>query len=111
FGFEDDLYLVFHLMIGGRFRWKKRGAKAAGKIDLAAFDFPAGTLVMTEASSHKRASLHAVRGAAQLKDHQRGGIEVFEVSETEFAAALTRERHTLKRAMTDPNILSGIGNA
>lgn len=107
---EDDLFLVVHLMIAGRFRWEKRGA-SGGKIALAAFDFPAGTLLFTEASPKKRASLHLVRGEAALSAHHAGGIEPLECDEAAFRAAVTRESHTLKRTLTDPRVLSGIGNA
>lgn len=108
---DDDLFLVVHLMIAGRFRWEKRGAKPAGKIGLAAFDFPNGTLLLTEASPKKRASLHLVRGADALAAHHAGGIEPLECDLEAFAAALTRESHTLKRVLTDPRVFSGIGNA
>jgi formamidopyrimidine-DNA glycosylase len=108
---EDELFLVIHLMIAGRFRWEKRGAKPAGKIGLAAFDFEHGTLLLTEASQKKRASLHLVRGAAALAEHHAGGIEPLECDLDAFAAALTRESHTLKRVLTDPRVFSGIGNA
>ena len=108
---SDDLFLVFHFMIAGRLRWERRGAKPPGKIGLAAFDFPAGTLLMTEASPKKRASLHLVRGAAALTAHDPGGIEVLDADEALFRAALLRGNHTLKRALTDPHLFSGIGNA
>jgi formamidopyrimidine-DNA glycosylase len=108
---DDDLYLVVHLMIAGRFRWEKRGAKPAGKIGLAAIDFPNGTLMLTEASQKKRAALHLVHGAAALAAHHAGGIEPLECDLDAFAAALTRESHTLKRVLTDPRVFSGIGNA
>ncbi len=108
---EDDLFLVIHLMIAGRFRWEKRGASVGGKIVLAAFDFPTGTLLLTEASPKKRASLHLVRGEEALREHHAGGLEPLECDEAAFRAALTRESHTLKRALTDPRVLSGIGNA
>ncbi len=108
---EDDLFLVFHLMIAGRFRWKARGAALPGRLGLAAFDFSSGTLLLTEAGSKKRASLHVVRGAAGLREHDPGGLEVLEADLAGFRAALTRERHTLKRTLTDPRLLSGIGNA
>jgi formamidopyrimidine-DNA glycosylase len=111
FGFEDELFLVLHLMIAGRLRWKPRGAKPPGRIGHAAFDFPAGTLVLTEASPKKRASLHAVRGEAALAAHDPGGLEPLGASLAEFAAALRRENHTLKRALTDPHLFAGIGNA
>jgi formamidopyrimidine-DNA glycosylase len=108
---EDELFLVIHLMIAGRLRWEKRGAKPPGKLGLAAFDFPAGTLLLTEASPKKRAALHVVRGRAALAAHDPGGLEPLDASAGEFAAALRQERHTLKRALTDPHLLSGIGNA
>jgi len=108
---EGDHHLVFHLMIAGRLRWKARGAKVPGKIGLAAFDFPDGTLVLTEAGTKKRASLHLVLGEEALAEHDRGGLEVLTSTPAELGAALKRENHTLKRALTDPRILSGIGNA
>jgi formamidopyrimidine-DNA glycosylase len=109
---EADLYVVIHLMIAGRFRWSAaKGAKITGKIGLAAFDFSTGTLLLTEASGKKRASLHVVRGEASLADHDMGGLEVFEASLDEFRAALILENHTLKRTLTDPRVFSGIGNA
>ncbi|MFH1571228.1 MAG: DNA-formamidopyrimidine glycosylase family protein [Gemmatimonadota bacterium] len=108
---EGDLYLVFHLMIAGRFHWRKAGARPARKTDLAAFHFAPGTLMVTEASSQKRASLHLVSGAAGLAAHDPGGLEVLDCSLEQFAAALRRENHTLKRALTDPRAFSGIGNA
>ena len=111
FVFEDDLFLVVHLMIAGRFRWAKRGASTAGKIGLAAFDFADGTLLLTEASQKKRASLHLVRGEAAVAAHHAGGIEPLECDLAAFTAALTRENHTLKRVLTDPHVFSGIGNA
>ncbi|MBI2804615.1 MAG: formamidopyrimidine-DNA glycosylase [Planctomycetes bacterium] len=108
---EGDLFLVLHLMIAGRLYWKGPGAKPPGKIGLAAFDFPTGTLILTEAGSKRRASLHLVRGESDLAKHNPGGLEVLDASEAQFHAALTRENHTLKRALTDPRIFSGIGNA
>jgi formamidopyrimidine-DNA glycosylase len=108
---EGDLYLVIHLMIAGRLHWKPPGAPIARKLGLAAFDFPSGTLVLTEAGTKKRASLHLVEGAAALKEHGRGGLEVLETDLAGFREALTRENHTLKRALTDPRLFSGIGNA
>jgi formamidopyrimidine-DNA glycosylase len=98
-------------MIAGRLRWKARGASHRGKDVLAVFDFPDGSLVFTEASSKKRASIHLVRGEAALAPFDRGGIEVFEVDEATFAERLRSRRHTLKRALTDPTLFSGIGNA
>ena len=109
--FADDVFVVIHLMIAGRFHWKKPGVRPAGKNDLAAFGFPTGTLMLTEASQKKRASLHVVRGQSALSAHDRGGIEPLECSPAEFRAALTRENHTLKRALADPRLFSGIGNA
>ncbi|MDH3232144.1 MAG: formamidopyrimidine-DNA glycosylase [Alphaproteobacteria bacterium] len=112
FGFEDDLWLVLHLMIAGRLQWKAAGAAIpGGKRGLAAFDFADGTLILTEAGSKKRASLYVVAGAAGLAAHDPGGLELFEASLGEFAARLTRSNHTLKRALTDPRLFSGIGNA
>jgi formamidopyrimidine-DNA glycosylase len=111
FGLNDELYLVLHLMIAGRLRWEARGAKVPGKVGLAAFDFSTGTLLLTEASSKKRASLHLVRGRGGLEAFQRGGIEPLDATLAEFAAALTVENHTLKRSLTDPRLFSGIGNA
>ncbi|MGH7162079.1 MAG: DNA-formamidopyrimidine glycosylase family protein [Planctomycetota bacterium] len=110
-GMEDALFLVFHLMIAGRFRWRERGAGVPGKIGLAAFDFPAGTLLLTEASPKKRASLHVLRGEAALRAHDPGGVEPLACSEADFRAALGRENRTLKRALTSPHLFSGIGNA
>ena len=111
FCLERDLYLVLHLMIAGRLRGRPRGAKPPGRRGLAAFDFPNGTLLFTEEGTKKRASLHAVRGAAGLREHDRGGLEVLEADLDAFRAALVRENHTLKRALTDPHLVSGIGNA
>jgi formamidopyrimidine-DNA glycosylase len=111
FEFEGELFLVLHLMIAGRLRWREAGAAIPGKVGLAAFDFPDGTLLVTEAGSRKQASLHAVAGRAALAEHDRGGLEVLDASYEEFAAALTGENHTVKRALTDPSIFSGIGNA
>jgi len=108
---EEELYLVFHLMIAGRFKWARAGASVPAKRAHAAFDFPHGTLLLTEQSTQKRASLHVVRGEAGLATLDPGGIEVLEASLADFGAALTRENRTLKRALTDPRILSGIGNA
>ncbi len=108
---EPDLHLVLHLMIAGRLRWKTRGAAPPGRIGLAGFDFPNGTLLLTEAGTRRRASLHLVRGEAALAEHARGGLEVLDATPAAFRAALRREHHTLKRALTDPDILSGVGNA
>jgi formamidopyrimidine-DNA glycosylase len=109
--FPGDMFLVFHLMIAGRFHWKQAGARPAGKIDLAAFSFPTGTLTLTEASKKKRASLHVILGTAALRAIDRGGLEPLDCSLAEFRQALTRENHTLKRALADPRLFSGIGNA
>jgi formamidopyrimidine-DNA glycosylase len=111
FDLEDDLFLVFHLMITGRFHWKKRGAAVPRKYGHAALDFPSGTLLLTEMGSKKRASLHLVRGRERLAEHDPKGLEIFDVDARAFRAALTRENHTLKRALTDPRSFSGIGNA
>ncbi len=110
-GLEDDLWLVLHLMIAGRLHWKERGAKLARPRGLAAFDFPHGTLLWTEAGSQKRASLHVVAGEEGLHALDPGGLEVLDADFDQFAAGLTRENHTLKRAITDPHLFSGIGNA
>jgi formamidopyrimidine-DNA glycosylase len=107
---DDELLIVIHLMVAGRFRWGERGAKIPGKLGLAAFDFETGTLILTEASSKKRASIHVARGKDALRDFDRGGLEVMTATRDAIVSAMTRERHTLKRAMTDPTILSGIGN-
>jgi formamidopyrimidine-DNA glycosylase len=111
FDLAGDLFLVIHLMIAGRFRWVARGAKAPGKIGLAAFDFPTGTLLLTEAGTKRRASLHVISGRAQLKAFDRGGLDIFAATTAQFSAALRHENHTLKRSLTDPRILDGIGNA
>jgi formamidopyrimidine-DNA glycosylase len=111
FGFEGERFMVLHLMITGRLHWKPRGAKVPGKIGLAAFDFPTGTLTLTEAGSKKRASLHLVTGEAALAAFDPGGLEVLTADLDRFGAALVSENHTLKRALTDPHILSGIGNS
>ena len=110
-GLEGDLWLVLHLMIAGRLHWQKRGAKVTRPRGLAAFDFASGTLVWTEAGSQKRASLHVVRGEAGLSALDPGGLEVLETDVEDFAAVLTSANHTLKRALTDPRLFSGIGNA
>jgi formamidopyrimidine-DNA glycosylase len=106
-----ELYLVIHLMIAGRFRWKPPGTKVPGKVGLLALEFDGGTLILTEAGSKRRASLHVVQGRAALAQHDPGGIDVFAAGVEEFALALRRENHTLKRALTDPHVFSGIGNA
>ncbi|MCG8418131.1 MAG: formamidopyrimidine-DNA glycosylase [Proteobacteria bacterium] len=108
---EGELYLVVHLMIAGRLKWQKLSSKVPRKIALVRFEFAHGALFLTEASAKKRASLHVVRGEAGLGQFDRGGIEVMGCSPSQFRAALIRENHTLKRALTDPRILSGIGNA
>ena len=108
---DDKLFLVFHLMIAGRFHWKKSGTKPAGKVGLAAFEFPSGSLHLTEASTKKRASLHCVRGSETLARFNRGGIEVFDCTVEQFRESLRRENHTLKRTLTDPRLFSGIGNS
>ncbi len=110
-GLDDDLWLVLHLMIAGRLHWKPPGAKLAGKHNLAAFDFEHGTLVLTEAGSKRRAALSFIRGEEALCEHDPGGIDVMTASADAFHAALTSKSHTLKRALTDPAVLSGIGNA
>jgi formamidopyrimidine-DNA glycosylase len=111
FELEHGLFLIVHLMIAGRFHWKPRGAKIARKYGQAAFDFANGTLLLTEAGTKKRASIHLVRGDAALREHDPGGLEVFDASLDSFRVALTRENHTLKRTLTDPHVFSGIGNA
>ncbi len=108
---EGDLFLVIHLMIAGRLHWKPKGAKPPGKIGLAAFDFANGTLMFTEAGTKRRASLHLVGGESELEAHQPGGIEVLDTDLATFGSALRRESHTLKRALTDPHLFSGIGNS
>ena len=108
---EDDLFLVLHLMIAGRLHWKEAGARLPGKVGLAAFDFSTGTLTLTEAGTKRRAAIHLVRGEAALREHDPGGLEVFDADLAQFGAALRQESHTLKRALTDPRLFSGIGNA
>jgi formamidopyrimidine-DNA glycosylase len=110
-GFTNDLWIVIHLMIAGRFRWLPAGAKIPGRLGLAAFDFDNGSLILTEAGSTRRASINVVRGSAALQEIARGGFEPLECSLDEFAARLSSESHTLKRALTDPTLFSGIGNA
>ena len=110
-GLAADRFVVIHLMIAGRLRWKPRGAKIPGKVGLAAFDFPTGTLVFTEASPKKRASLHIVAGSHGLAEFDRGGLDVFGSTRAQFAERLCAERHTVKRALTDPTLFDGIGNA
>jgi formamidopyrimidine-DNA glycosylase len=111
FDADDELYLVVHLMIAGRFRWKPPGTKIPGKVGLFALDFDHGTLILTEAGTKRQASLHVVQGPGALAQHNPGGLEVLAASLPEFAAALMQDNHTLKRALTDPHLLSGIGNA
>ncbi|MFL5615512.1 MAG: Fpg/Nei family DNA glycosylase [Gemmatimonadaceae bacterium] len=111
FAFDDDLYMVLHLMVAGRLKWREAGKKPVGKIDLAAFDFSTGTLLLTEAGTKKRASLHLVSGSDGLALFDRGGLEVLSATAEEFATRLTSESHTVKRALTDPRLFSGIGNA
>ncbi|MBK7580422.1 MAG: Fpg/Nei family DNA glycosylase [Myxococcales bacterium] len=109
--FEQELFLVIHLMISGRLRWRPPGTLVPKKVGLAAFDFDSGAVVFTEASSKKRASLHVVRGRPALEPFDRGGIEPLDASVGEFSAALLRENRTLKRGLTDPRLVSGVGNA
>ena len=110
-GLKGDDFLVIHLMIAGRFLWLKPGSKIPRKVGLAGFDFEDGMLLLREAASKKRASLHFVRGRAALKEHDRGGLEPLDASLEDFTDVLRRENHTLKRSLTDPRLLSGIGNA
>lgn len=110
-GMDNDVWLVLHLMIAGRLHWKPAGAKLAGKNALAAFDFPNGSLLLTEAGSKRRASLYVVRGDDALRGMNPGGVEVFETDLDGFRAALNAENRTLKRALTDPRLISGVGNA
>jgi len=110
-GLSNDLWLVLHLMIAGRLHWRAQGAVLKGRNNLAAFDFPNGSLVLTEAGTKRRASLHVVKGEEGLRSTDPGGIEVFDSDLKAFIAAMTAENRTLKRALTDPRILSGIGNA
>jgi len=111
FALETNVFMVVHLMIAGRLRWRDRGAAIPGKVGMAAFDFPTGTLLFTEQGSKRQASIHLVRGSAGLAEFERGGLEVLEADLPAFAERLTAENHTLKRALTDPTIFSGIGNA
>jgi formamidopyrimidine-DNA glycosylase len=108
---EDDLFVVIHLMIAGRFRWREAGAKPGGKLVLATFEFPSGSLQLTEAGTKRRASVHLVSGETGLDQFRRGGLEVLESDLASFAERLTSENHTVKRALTDPRLFSGIGNA
>jgi formamidopyrimidine-DNA glycosylase len=111
FGFDDEHFLVLHLMISGRLRWRPAAAKIPGRLGLAAFDFDDATLIITEAATRKRASLYAVHGRDALAAHDPGGLEVVDAPPQEFFARLRSQRRTLKRALTDPRIFSGIGNA
>ena len=111
FGFEGNIWLVLHLMIAGRLHWRPAGAKVAGKNTLAAFDFPNGSLLLTEAGSKRRASLYVIRGEEALQAMNPGGVEIFETDVDGFRAALIAENRTLKRALTDPRLISGVGNA
>ncbi len=111
FEFDSEFFLVLHLMISGRLRWRPHGAKVPGKIGLAAFDFSSGTLLLTEASSKKRAALFAVQGRRGLAEHDPGGLELLGATLQSFKQSLLRENRTLKRALTDPRLFSGIGNA
>ena len=108
---EDDLFLVLHLMIAGRLHWRPRGAPVPGRVGLAAFDFPDGTLMLTEASPKKRAQLWLLRSEEAVRALDRGGIDPMESTLAQFTEALRKENHTLKRALTDPRLFSGIGNA
>jgi formamidopyrimidine-DNA glycosylase len=108
---EDDLFVVIHLMIAGRFRWKPAGSSTGGKLTLAAFEFPNGSLQLTEAGSKRRASIHLVSGEERLREFERGGLEVLEADLASFSERLRSGNHTLKRALTDPRLFSGIGNA
>ncbi len=111
FGFEEEQFLVLHLMIAGRLRWRKKGCKLPGKVGLALFDFPNGSLLITEAGSKKRASLHFVKGRTHLDQFNPGGLEVLDTTIEAFQKVLLSENHTLKRSLTDPRLFSGIGNA
>jgi formamidopyrimidine-DNA glycosylase len=108
---EDELFLVLHLMIAGRLRWLEKGAKPPARMTLALFEFPAGSLAFTEAGTKRRASLHLVQGEAALAAFDMGGLDIFEIDAGAFRDRLLRENHTLKRALTDPRLFSGIGNA
>jgi formamidopyrimidine-DNA glycosylase len=110
-GLDDDLWLVLHLMIAGRLQWKQSGAKLATKAALAVFTFSNGTLLLTEAGTKRRASLYLIRGEEGLREHDRGGIEPITATLNEFEASLRKENHTVKRALADPQLFSGIGNA
>ncbi|MFQ5521013.1 MAG: DNA-formamidopyrimidine glycosylase family protein, partial [Candidatus Methylomirabilia bacterium] len=108
---EGELFVILHLMIAGRLHWQRPGSKIPAKVGLAACDFPSGTLLLTETGSKRRAALYLVRGEDAVRDHDLGGLEVLEADLPTFRAALMRENHTLKRTLTDPRLLSGIGNA
>jgi formamidopyrimidine-DNA glycosylase len=108
---EDDLFVVIHLMIAGRFRWRPAGSPSGGKLTLATFEFPNGSLQLTEAGSKRRASIHLVQGEEPLREFARGGLEVLEADLASFSERLRSGNHTLKRALTDPRLFSGIGNA
>jgi formamidopyrimidine-DNA glycosylase len=108
---DDELFLVFHLMIAGRFRWKEPGTRIPGKVGLFALDFEHGALILTEAGSRRQASLYVVKGREALAHHDPGGVEVLDADLETFAAVLRRRNYTLKRALTDPHLFSGIGNA
>ena len=110
-GFDHDLWLVLHLMIAGRLHWKPSATRLAGKNQLAAFDFPNGSLLLTEAGSSRRASLHLFSTTEEMQSLDPGGLDIFAITPEQFQTAMTKENHTLKRALTDPRILSGIGNA
>jgi formamidopyrimidine-DNA glycosylase len=108
---DDDLFVIFHLMIAGRLHWKARGAKGGGRSNLAELEFPTGVLSLTEAGTKRRASLHLVRGRDGLAEFKRGGLEPLGATVDEFAGRLRSENHTIKRSLTDPRLFSGIGNA
>ena len=108
---SGDLFVVIHLMVAGRLRWQESGSKTPKKTGLAVFEFPTGMLLLTEAGSTRRASIHLVEGRSQLQEHDRGGLEVMDADLIAFRGALQQENHTLKRALTDPRLFSGIGNA
>jgi formamidopyrimidine-DNA glycosylase len=110
-GLDEELWLVIHLMIAGRLHWKTRGAKLAGKYNLAVVDFAQGSLLLTEAGTKRRASLHLLQGESALAEQDPGGLEIFSATPDAFQAVLRRRNHTLKRALTDPHLFSGIGNA
>jgi formamidopyrimidine-DNA glycosylase len=110
-GLDDDLWLVLHLMIAGRLHWREPGAKLSGKYNLAAFDFAEGSLVLSEAGTKRRAALYVVQGEAALRQHDPGGLEIFAATAAEFIEKLRSTNHTLKRAVADPHLFSGIGNA